>query len=230
MQLRVRRPFDLESVFTKIVDEERGGWCFEMNGLFAAVLRELGFDVDLVAGAVNREKNGDAAPMNHVALLVHLDQTYLADVGFGNGMLAPAPLREGPFHDGRFEFRLSKRGEWWRFHNHRHNGQTYDFTEEPRRYEAFEHTARLLATTAESPFVQNLVVSKLTEDGMVMLTNAALAIHGATEMLERSAPNAGELEAILREHFGLRIDSIEPLWQRVSSQHKTWLRKRLRGF
>jgi len=230
IQLGVRRSFDLDTVFEKIVDERRGGWCYEMNGLFAWALRELGFTVDLVAGAVNREKNGNAALMNHLVLIVRLDQPFLADVGFGNGMLTPTPLHEGFFSDGRFEFRLTRSGDWWRFHNHRQNGSTYDFTEEPRAFEDFEPKARLLATTAESPFVQNLIAAKLTDRGMITLTNSALQIQSDSGMSEESAPNAEALARILKEHFDLETDRMDALWPRVASQHKTWLRKRIRGF
>ncbi len=229
VQLNVRRPFDLDTVFQKIVDERRGGWCYEMNGLFGWALRELGFNADFVAGAVNREKRGDAALMNHLLLIVHLDQPFLADVGFGNGTLLPAPLKEGIFSDGRFEFRLTREGEWWRFHNHRWDGSTFDFTEEPYAYEAFEPKARLLATTAESPFVQNLVVSRLTDYGMVTLRNAVLQMQSDTGMNEETAPNAEALARILKEHFELETD-MNALWPRVASQHKVWLRKRIRGF
>lgn len=230
VQVRERRPFTIDTAYEKLVEQQRGGWCYEMNGLFGWALRELGFDVVYVAGAVNRQKNGDRALMNHLALIVRLDQPFLADVGFGNGLLAPIPLREGTHDDGRYQFRLTREGEWWRFHNHKFQPMTYDFTEEPHRYEQFEHKARLMATTAESPFVQNLVVTRLLEDGMVQLVNAAFQRHDANEMVEETAPNAAELARILKDHFGLQTDRIEALWQRVSSQHKTWVRKRVRGF
>ena len=230
VQMRERRPFTIEAAYEKIVEERRGGWCYEMNGVFAWVLRQLGFKVDLVAGAVNRNKNGDKALMNHLALIVHLEKPYLADVGFGNGMLGPTPLREGPFDDGRFQFRLTREGEWWRFHNHRHNGQSYDFTEHPHEYRDFEHKARMLATTAESPFVQNLVVGKLTDDGLITLTNAALQDYSNKQIAEETAPNAAELARILHDYFNLRVDNIEALWNRVSSQQKNMTKRKLRGF
>ncbi len=81
----------LDDIFEKLVVNRRGGWCFEMNGLFAWALRELGFRVDLLGAAVGRDKRGDAKLMNHLTLLVHLDEPYLADVGFGNGTLTPFP-------------------------------------------------------------------------------------------------------------------------------------------
>lgn len=230
VQLATRRPFSVDAAFDKIVGERRGGWCYEMNGLFAWVLRELGFRVDMVAGAAGRDRHGDSSRLNHLALIVHLDRPYLADVGFGNGMLLAAPLCEGSFGDGRFEFRLTKHGEWWRFHNQPYSGSTYDFTEEPYTFDDFEARARMLATTAESPFVQNLVVAKLTEAGMMTLTNAVLMRYDGLELAEERAPSAIELARILKEHFGLACERTEALWQRVSSQQKAWLRRKLRGF
>ncbi|HVA28016.1 MAG TPA: arylamine N-acetyltransferase [Candidatus Baltobacteraceae bacterium] len=230
VQMGIRPSFDLDVVFDKIVERGRGGWCYEMNGIFAWALRELGFSVDLVGAAVGREKFGSASLMNHLALIVHLDLPYLADVGFGNGMLLPAPLREGTFSDGRFEFRLKREGDWWRFYNHRHNGSTYDFTERPYEYADFESKGRLLASTAESPFVRNLVVGKLTEDGMTFLANAAFLRFTGNEIAEETAPNGVELQRILRKYFDLDVDPIDGLWNRVASQQRDATKRKLRGF
>lgn len=228
VQTRVRPTLDIDAIFEKIVEGGRGGWCYEMNGLFAWALRELGFTVDLAGAAVGRVR--EKSLMNHLALIVRLDQPYLADVGFGNGMLVPTPLRVGKFNDGRFDFRLTHEGDWWRFHNHRHNGSTYDFTERAYDYSAFEHKARMLATTAESPFVQNLVVARLTEDGMVFLTNAALQRFSGTEIAEETAPNARELARILHDYFDLDVENIEALWNRVASQQRNATKRKLRGY
>ena len=230
VQLRHKRPFTIDAVYEKIVEERRGGWCYEMNGLFGWALRELGFKVDYIAGAVNRQKNGDAALMNHLALIVHLERPYLADVGFGNGLSSPMPLEEGSHRDGRFEFKLTKDGDWWRFYNDRESGSTFDFTEAPHEYAQFEHKARLMASTAESTFVQNLVAMKLLEDGKVELINTMFRRQDENGISEETAPNAGALACILREHFALESPRVEALWQRAAAQHKTWLRKRIRGF
>ncbi|NLO48305.1 MAG: arylamine N-acetyltransferase, partial [Clostridiales bacterium] len=84
-----KRPLllDKESLFKKIVTGKRGGYCFEMNGLFSFVLREIGFKVtDLLAGG-----------RLHQILMVEIgDDRYLADVGFGNdGITSPLLLVEG---------------------------------------------------------------------------------------------------------------------------------------
>jgi len=219
-----------DALIDKLVVRERGGWCFEMNLLFAWVLRQIGLRVDLIGATVNRSKHVEGAPINHLALLVHFDEPYLADVGFGNGILTPAPLREGTFNDGRFDFKLTCHGNYWRFYNHRENGATYDFTAEPVALETIEAANRSLATTTESPFVQTLVCSQLTENGMVTLTNAALRVFSSDHIKEETAASHDAFCVMLKTYFGLEIEQSEALWTRVADQHKRWLRKRIRGF
>ena len=221
---------DHDAIFEKLVKNERGGWCFEMNLLFAWALREIGIKADLIGATVGKGAAASGKSMDHIALIVHLEQPYLADVGFGNGFLTPAPLREGAFNDGRFEFKLTCHGNYWRFYNHRDNGATYDFTGEPIALPEIDLMNRRLATTSESPFVQTLVCTRLTERGVITLTNAALRTFSAEQISEETASSPESFARILSEQFDLRPDRIEALWTRVYDQHKRWLRKKLRGF
>jgi N-hydroxyarylamine O-acetyltransferase len=230
VQLGLVPSLEPDAIFEKLIVRERGGWCFEHNLLFAWVVKQIGLRVDLIGATVNRSRHVEGAPINHLALLVHLDEPYLADVGFGNGFLIPTPLREGTFNDGRFDFKLTCHGNYWRFYNHRENGATYDFTGETADLATIDAANRSLATTSESPFVQTLVCAQLTEDGMTTLTNAALRAYSPAHMNEESASSHESFERILREHFSLTIDRSEALWTRVADQHKRWLRKRIRGF
>ncbi len=106
LDIHLGRRFELnqEHFFKKLVFEKRGGWCYEMNGLLAWVLRELGFEVQYLSGTVGREQKGNLAEGNHLVLLVHLDKPYIADVGFGDGILEPLPLQEGVYRQGFLEF------------------------------------------------------------------------------------------------------------------------------
>ncbi len=101
-------PADL---FAKILDRNRGGWCFELNGAFALLLETLGFDVIRLGAAVLL--NGPTQVIDHLCLEVTLDEPYLVDVGFGDGFVLPIPLnRPGP-HDGgvdHFELHPSPQG------------------------------------------------------------------------------------------------------------------------
>ena len=91
------RPIQLEegALFDKIVRRRRGGFCYELNGLFAVLLRALGFEVSLLAARFPREAGHAAPDLDHLALLVRVpgeEGSWLADVGAGRGSFA-APLR-----------------------------------------------------------------------------------------------------------------------------------------
>jgi N-hydroxyarylamine O-acetyltransferase len=77
------------------VTRRRGGWCYEMNGLMDWALREIGFKVTRMAGGVMRASVGDGVVGNHLVLKVDLDRPYLADVGFGDGLVEPIPIEPG---------------------------------------------------------------------------------------------------------------------------------------
>jgi N-hydroxyarylamine O-acetyltransferase len=76
----------------KIVEERRGGFCYEMNGAFAALLRELGFRVTLLSARVSGGDGNDGHEFDHMALRVELEQDWLADVGFGDSFVEPLRL------------------------------------------------------------------------------------------------------------------------------------------
>ncbi|MCH1571610.1 MAG: arylamine N-acetyltransferase, partial [Longimicrobiales bacterium] len=91
--------------YAKIVEGGRGGWCYEMNGLLGWALEEIGFDVMRMAAGVLRSVRGDWSIGNHLALAVHLeDGPWLADVGFGDGLREPVPLREGPIEQAGLQY------------------------------------------------------------------------------------------------------------------------------
>ena len=95
LDVHARRPIilDRERLYDKIVRRRRGGFCYELNGLFAMLLGEMGFRVSLLSAGVARETGGFGPEFDHLALDVNLEGEWLADVGFGESI--PGPL---PFH------------------------------------------------------------------------------------------------------------------------------------
>ncbi|MEO7971513.1 MAG: arylamine N-acetyltransferase, partial [bacterium] len=83
-----------EALFTKIVTNRRGGFCYEANGLFAALLRALGFDVTMLSAGVANASGEFGPDFDHLTLMVQLDQRWLVDVGFGDSFLEPLLLDE----------------------------------------------------------------------------------------------------------------------------------------
>ncbi|MDA1077254.1 MAG: arylamine N-acetyltransferase, partial [Proteobacteria bacterium] len=121
IDVQLGRPldFDRERIFSKLVTAHRGGWCYEMNGLLEWALQEIGFDVVRMCGGVMRAERGDAQMGNHLVLRVDLDQTYLIDVGFGDGLYEPIPLAVGTYRQRSLNYRLELMNDGlWRFHNH----------------------------------------------------------------------------------------------------------------
>jgi len=94
IHLRRQLSLDQAALFDKVVTRRRGGFCYELNGLFCALLRELGFRVTMLSAEVARQSGGFSPAFDHLALLVDLDEPWLADVGFGNGFRLPLRLNE----------------------------------------------------------------------------------------------------------------------------------------
>jgi N-hydroxyarylamine O-acetyltransferase len=83
---------DENASLAKIVQHRRGGFCYEMNGAFAALLREFGFKVTLLSACVPRDDGSAGPEFDHLALRVDLNEPWLVDVGFGDSFLDPLRL------------------------------------------------------------------------------------------------------------------------------------------
>src|SRR5215211_7363791 len=81
-----------DALFDKIVQNRRGGFCYEANGLFAGLLRALGFEVAMLSAGVARRDGGFGPDFDHMTLMVTLAERWLVDVGFGDSFLEPLLL------------------------------------------------------------------------------------------------------------------------------------------
>ena len=212
---------DLDAIYDKIVERGRGGWCFEMNGLFAWALRELGYDVTMLGSAVDRETQGES----HLILLVKLYQPYLVDVGFANGLFRPIPLAEGRYQQRSLEYRLAKQGEQWFFTNHIYGGAGFDFSLQPRTLASFGERCHVLQTSPESGFVRNAVCFRFTPQGYIGIRGAILKTIAGADIAEQTITDEASYSRLLRDQFLLRLndDEIAHLWQRVWARHQEFL-------
>src|SRR5215204_4139344 len=114
LSIRAGEPIvlDDEALFDKVVARRRGGFCYELNGLFAALLRALGFEVEMLSAAVWGDARGFGREFDHMALLVKLEERWLADVGFGESFVEPLRLDErGEQAQGARAFRIDREGD-----------------------------------------------------------------------------------------------------------------------
>jgi N-hydroxyarylamine O-acetyltransferase len=202
---------DLDSLQAKIVGQRRGGYCFEQNLLFAAVLERLGYSVNLLQARV-RFGTHRVIPRTHVALDVEIGgDHWLADLGFGSfGLLEPLPLVPGAYRQFVWDYELrhesSPQGlqHWvlrapvggvWQ--------DLYVFDQTPQLAVDFEPPNHYVSTHPDSRFVQTLTVQRVTPDTRRVLRNAELTTTTPTGESRRTITSQAELIAVLAEEFGL---------------------------
>jgi len=225
VQLGRRVGFDLEAIFAKLVRSPRGGWCYEMNGLLAWALEQIGFRLTRLAGAVLRDRAGDGTIGTHLALCVYLDAPYLVDVGFGDGIVEPARLVPGKFRQDDFEFALEQLdAQWWRFHNQPHGGApTFDFRLAEAAPEALADRCEWLQTAPESGFVQNFVCQRYVDRELRILRGRVLRLIRGGTVEQRSVDSKAELTQTLSSYFGIELDVPSVVWERINARHEAWL-------
>jgi N-hydroxyarylamine O-acetyltransferase len=224
LDVQLGRPVSiaLEPSFEKLVRRRRGGWCFEMNGIFGWALREIGFDVTRMSAGVHRIRIGDFQLGNHLCLRVMLDQPYLVDVGFGGSLTAPMPLRAGDRDDPPYRLALSETADgYWRFTEIAHGDPaTFDFRSEAADEARFEAKCQYLQTSKDSGFVQSLVVQRRAGNSQLTLRGRVLSISHPTH-LEKSLLQSGEeLVETLRHRFDLDVPEAATLWPRIVAKHE----------
>jgi N-hydroxyarylamine O-acetyltransferase len=198
---------DLESLQAKMVDGRRGGYCFEHNSLFAAVLEHLGFEV---TGLAARVRMGDhrSTPRTHMILAVDIAGTrWLADVGFGGDtLLDPIPFDEHEaVQQEAWAFRLIEEGGVRVLRGLRSDGwmDLYAFTEEPQLPVDFEVGNHYTSTSPRSPFVTKVIAQRSGLEERWMLIDDELRVErpDGTERWDVASPE--ERLSILADRFDL---------------------------
>jgi len=198
-----------DALYTKIVDQRRGGFCYECNGLFAGLLRALGFDVAMLAAGVARADGTFGPIFDHMALMVTLNERWLVDVGFGDSFLEPLLLdTRSDQVQGTRSFRLvdaddhvvlmrRNDGEDWQ--------AQYRFTLQSYTFPDYEEMCRYHQTSPDSHFTKNLVCSRVTPEGRITLSDMRFITSSGPQRLrdEQTVATREEYERLLRDEFGI---------------------------
>ncbi|HEX8492556.1 MAG TPA: arylamine N-acetyltransferase [Pyrinomonadaceae bacterium] len=214
LSIHARQPIVLEddALFTKIVEGRRGGFCYEANGLFAALLRALGFDVVMLSARVANAEGGFGPDFDHMALMVTLEQRWLVDVGFGDSFLEPLLLDERSEQvQGRRAFRILQDDAHLILMQRDDDDEwkaQYRFTLQPHAYADYAEMCRYHQTSPQSHFTRARICSRATEEGRITLSEMRFIT--TTEKggrQERTLTSEEEYAAILLEHFGIVMTS-----------------------
>lgn len=200
---------DETSFLRKIVDQRRGGFCYELNGAFAALLRTLGFNVTLLSARVAREDGSASPEFDHLALRVDLERPWLADVGFGDSFVEPLPLKIDAEHtEGDRRFRLVEEGSSLFMEMTDSQGnwrREYSFTLQPRQLEEFAPMCHYHQTSPASHFTQKKICSMATPGGRITLADRRLIVTTYGTREETLLDSDEQWQAALRQHFGIDL-------------------------
>lgn len=210
LDIHLGRPIvlDEERLLRKVVEKRRGGFCYELNGAFFALLRAMGFEVSMLSAGVARADGGFDPPFDHMALLVQLGERWLADVGFGDSFREPLLLDERSEQDQHGDaYRLIEDSEHLILHR-RVDGewrQQYRFTLEAHQLSDFSEMCHYHQSSPQSPFTQRRTCSRATPGGRITVTGMRLIITDRGKKEERELTSEEEWLAALREHFGIEL-------------------------
>jgi N-hydroxyarylamine O-acetyltransferase len=209
LDIHWKRPIelDIDAFYRKVVEERRGGFCYELNGLFDELLRSLGFTTRLISARVfNGTSHG--REYDHAAIIVTIgEEEYLADVGFGD--FSAEPLRfvlgeqqrddNGTFIIRRFDdeyLEVAKKmtGEW---------KSEYIFKEIARDLSEFAEMCDFQQYSPESHFTKGKLCSIMTEKGRKTLTDSKFIMTSNGERIDREIPDEAEFCRLLNDEFGI---------------------------
>jgi N-hydroxyarylamine O-acetyltransferase len=213
----------------KLVDRRRGGFCLELTGTFARMLRALGFRVDVIGAQVeiaNTPTLGSdgevaATPIafidaetlskarGHMIAIVHLDEPWLADVGFGGRIVEPLRLDgRAPQRFGMRTYTIANDGDRYRVACDEPGTPpgSYQFLRQPREFDDFHEVCDWLQTSPDSRFTHGDIVSLATPEGRITLAEDRLIINYRGTRTETDITSPEQKRAILRDHFNIEID------------------------
>jgi arylamine N-acetyltransferase len=241
IEIQLERPTTLDrwEAADRIVRRRRGGYCFHMNGAFSALLEALGYDVTLHrAGVQNHNVEVPGIFRNHLALTVKglpdaPDTAWLVDVGLGDAMHEPLPLREGTYPQGPFTYAIRPSeiapGGWRFEHDARGTFRAMDFDPAPAEMSDFAERHAFLWSSPESGFVRAFAAQRRDARGVDILRALTLSrVEGGPGW--RTVIDARDrwFDA-LADVFGLTLHDTpegdrDTLWRKVVAQHEAFVR------
>ena len=198
---------EMSALFNKIVTLGRGGFCYELNGLFAQLLSGLGFHVTLLSAEVASANGTFGPPFDHMLLRVDLVSSYIVDVGFGDGFSEPLELvADVEQSQGQKTFKLLRREGCWELHSRLGSSAwkaEYRFTLNARELESFAAMCQYHQTSSSSHFTQARICTIETHEGRLTVSGNRFIESMNGIRTERDIRDEAELEWLLNEHFGI---------------------------
>lgn len=200
---------DMESLWEKIIIKKRGGFCYELNGLFAWLLKNIGFQVTYLNARVN-QSGTLGIDFDHLTLMVEIpaqSTRWLADVGWGDTFTQPLEIDNPNWQQqGLRAYQLEPLQNGYQLWQRGYGGRTerqYFFDLVAHSYPSeYEAACIYHQTSPHSIFTTNRIISRLTEDGRISLENQELIVTKNGKRI-KSAVNEKQRDFLLKDHFGM---------------------------
>ena len=214
LDIGLKRPIrlDEQSLWNKIIINTRGGFCYELNGLFAWLLKQIGFEVTYLNARVYNQDGRLGFAFDHLVLLVQVPgqtERWLADVGFGDSFTSPLRFKlDVEQVQGLRAYRLEEIQEgfivWQRNYVGTYERQ-YLFDLKPRQFpDEYEAACLYHQTSPASTFTQWNIITRATEDGRVSLEDGRLILTRNGQRTERPV-SEDEYRILLKEYFDVEL-------------------------
>jgi N-hydroxyarylamine O-acetyltransferase len=209
ISLKKRIQLDLPSLWHKIIIDKRGGFCYELNGLFAWLLKEIGYEVTCLNGRhYQEEEDSFGIDFTHLSLMVKVPNDsvhWLVDVGYGDSFTIPIKIDDKVDHiEGSRSYWVEAFREGyqlWRKNSDGSHTRQYHFDLTPHQFPAeYEAGCIYHQTSPKSTFTQKRVISKLTDDGRITLDEEKLVITKNEQRTEIPVQE-NERAGILKKYF-----------------------------
>ena len=233
MFLEETRGVDQRASIDLIARQGRGGYCFHLNGAFAALLEHLGYGVTLHLGGVHHPEPDAADLANHLVLIVENLPTadnpsgvWYVDAGLGDGLYEPMPLVAGAANQPPAEFVLAEVddgvGHWRLTPDDGAGIDAMSFHRDPTIIEAFAARHEVLSTSPESGFRKMVTVQRRSDDGTIVLRGRVITHRTPTGVEREVLATRDEWFGALATRFQLPLahldpDALDRLWDHVLS-------------
>lgn len=204
----VRIPLDVEAYYNKIIPQSRGGFCYELNGLFYWLLGELGYSNYLIACTVQSGEDEWAIEESHASQIVELDQPYLVDVGFGDSARIPLPLNGEEKKDISGSFRVIQLEDDFYHKQKKVDGEwvsSYRFLNKAKQLNEFEEVCNYVQTSPESHFTQGRFITIATPNGRRTLIKNTLTIT-EDNVKRKEEVEESDVQELLEDKFDIMIN------------------------
>lgn len=222
----------------------RGGYCFQLNGAFHALLTHLGYTVTLnVAGVYRAAGPSEDALRNHTTIIAegvpseaNPGGRWWVDVGLGDALHEPLPLVEGTYSQGPLRFAIEAVepggiGDWRLLHDHSGWFTGVILVEDPVGMETFGERHRFMSTSPESTYAKVVTALRRHTDGVTLMRGCVLTSISGGGATEHIVESLSEWLEVLQREFGLSFpdasgEALAALWVSVQRTHEEWLQAR----